>query len=164
MPVADYGRETLKGGIGGGLAGLAVGFVGVYAATARFPAFRHLTLPLKAFLVTSTGTFSGMYVALVADPDLGVYWGHFPPGEKNILKMGLYLCKSTAKVPLSLKLQPSYPPTDPLVPSKPPNTQTMDTKTPPHAPKAQSQHKERLLRNSCSGAEKTDTQSSAPLG
>ena len=33
--------------------------MGVYAATARFPAFRHLTLPLKAFLVTSAGTFAG---------------------------------------------------------------------------------------------------------
>ena len=53
-------RTTLKGGIVGGLAGLAFGAVGVYAAGARYPAFRQLTLPLRAFLMTSTGTFSGM--------------------------------------------------------------------------------------------------------
>ena len=52
---------TLKGGIGGGLAGLAVGFVGVFAATRRYHAFRSLTLPLKAFLVTSSGTFAGKF-------------------------------------------------------------------------------------------------------
>jgi len=51
--------ETLKGGIGGGIAGLAVGLAGVYGATRRYPAFRSLTLPLKAFLVTSVGTFTG---------------------------------------------------------------------------------------------------------
>ena len=50
---------TLKGGIGGGFAGLAFGAAGVYAAGARYPAFRQLTLPLRAFLITSAGTFSG---------------------------------------------------------------------------------------------------------
>ena len=55
-----YGRATLKGGIGGGFAGLALGAVGVYAAGARYPAFRQLTVPLRAFLITSAGTFSGM--------------------------------------------------------------------------------------------------------
>ena len=59
--------ETLKGGIGGGLAGLTVGFVGVYAATARYPAFRSLTLPLKAFLVTSAGTFAGKSDRILVD-------------------------------------------------------------------------------------------------
>ncbi|KAI9815796.1 MAG: hypothetical protein M1827_002192 [Pycnora praestabilis] len=56
-------NATLTGGIGGGLAGLAVGFVGVYAATRRFPAFNSLTLPLKAFLVTSSGTFAAIVSA-----------------------------------------------------------------------------------------------------
>ena len=50
---------TLKGGILGGLAGLALGSVGVYGATVRYPAFRQLTVPLRAFLVTSSGTFGG---------------------------------------------------------------------------------------------------------
>lgn len=58
--VLIYRRATLKGGIGGGLAGLALGAVGVYAAGARYPAFRQLTVPLRAFLMTSAGTFSGM--------------------------------------------------------------------------------------------------------
>jgi len=56
-------NATLKGGLAGGVAGLAVGFVGVYAATARYPAFRHLTLPLKAFLVTSSSTFAAIISA-----------------------------------------------------------------------------------------------------
>lgn len=57
-------RETVKGGIGGGIVGLAAGVAGVTAAAARFPAFRHLTLPLKAFLATSSGTFAGMSLTL----------------------------------------------------------------------------------------------------
>ncbi|MCJ1307289.1 hypothetical protein MMC25_000935 [Agyrium rufum] len=55
----EHYNATLIGGIGGGVAGLAVGLVGVYAAQTRYPAFRSLTLPLKAFLITSSGTFSG---------------------------------------------------------------------------------------------------------
>ncbi|KAL8848305.1 MAG: hypothetical protein Q9221_006659 [Calogaya cf. arnoldii] len=55
--------ETLKGGIGGGVAGLAFGALGVYAAGARFPAFRSLTIPLRAFLVTSSGTFAAIISA-----------------------------------------------------------------------------------------------------
>lgn len=51
--------ETLKGGIGGGIAGLGLGTLGVYGAAARFPAFRSLTIPLRAFLITSSGTFAG---------------------------------------------------------------------------------------------------------
>ena len=51
---------TLKGGFGGGAAGLAAGALGVYAASARYPAFRSLTLPFRAFLITSAGTFSAI--------------------------------------------------------------------------------------------------------
>lgn len=51
--------ETLKGGIGGGIVGLGLGALGVYGAAARFPAFRSLTIPLRAFLITSSGTFAG---------------------------------------------------------------------------------------------------------
>ncbi|KAL9131985.1 MAG: hypothetical protein Q9217_000195 [Psora testacea] len=50
-------NETLKGGAVGGVAGLALGAVGVYGAAVRYPAFRQLTLPLRAFLVTSSATF-----------------------------------------------------------------------------------------------------------
>lgn len=56
-------NATLKGGIGGGLLGTAVGALGVVAATRRYPAFRSLTLPLRAFLVTSSGTFCAIVAA-----------------------------------------------------------------------------------------------------
>ncbi|KAI4249119.1 MAG: hypothetical protein L6R42_009067 [Xanthoria sp. 1 TBL-2021] len=56
-------NETLKGGIGGGIAGLALGGLGVYGAAARFPAFRSLTVPLRAFLITSSGTFAAIISA-----------------------------------------------------------------------------------------------------
>lgn len=58
---ANYDSETLKGGALGGAAGLALGVGGVFAAGARFPAFRQLTLPLRAFLITSSSTFGGMW-------------------------------------------------------------------------------------------------------
>ena len=56
----DRYSATLKGGIGGGLAGITIGALGVYGATIRYPAFRQLTVPLRAFLITSSGTFAGM--------------------------------------------------------------------------------------------------------
>ncbi|KAI4200153.1 MAG: hypothetical protein LQ350_004114 [Teloschistes chrysophthalmus] len=56
-------RETLKGGFGGGFAGLGLGVAGVFLASRRFPAFRQLTLPLRAFLVTSSGTFGAIITA-----------------------------------------------------------------------------------------------------
>ena len=59
MAANDY-SETLKGGALGGFSGLALGFGGVYSAARRYPAFRQLTLPLRAFLITSSGTFGGM--------------------------------------------------------------------------------------------------------
>lgn len=60
---AQHYHQTIKGGTIGGLAGLAVGFVGVAAANRRFHFIRELTLPLKAFLVTSSGTFAGIISA-----------------------------------------------------------------------------------------------------
>ncbi len=54
-------RATLRGGIGGGILGLAVGIAGVYGASWRYPAFRHLTLPFKTFIATSAGTFTGTF-------------------------------------------------------------------------------------------------------
>ncbi|KAK4692008.1 hypothetical protein P7C71_g5115, partial [Lecanoromycetidae sp. Uapishka_2] len=56
-------KETLKGGIGGGLAGLTIGVLGVYGAGVRYPAFRQLTLPLRAFLCTSSATFAAIVSA-----------------------------------------------------------------------------------------------------
>jgi len=60
---AEHYNATIKGGIGGGLIGLTVGTLGVLGAQRRFPSFNHLTLPLKAFLVTSAGTFSAIVSA-----------------------------------------------------------------------------------------------------
>lgn len=61
----EHYNATLTGGTIGGIGGLAVGALGVFGATRRYPAFRNLTLPLRAFLVTSSGTFAGQ-LALVA--------------------------------------------------------------------------------------------------
>lgn len=57
---------TVKGGSIGGLIGTAVGAAGVMAASRRYHSFRALTVPFRAFLVASTGTFVGMssYAAL----------------------------------------------------------------------------------------------------
>lgn len=54
---AAHYNATLKGGITGGLLGLGLGTAAVFAAHRRFSTFRALTLPMKTFLVTSSGTF-----------------------------------------------------------------------------------------------------------
>lgn len=56
-------NATVKGGITGGLIGLGVGAAAVYGAHHRFATFRQLTLPLKTFLVTSSGTFCAIIQA-----------------------------------------------------------------------------------------------------
>ncbi len=60
---AAHYNETLKGGAVGGFGGLALGTLGVMAASRRFAFFRGLTLPLRAFLITSAGTFGGIVAA-----------------------------------------------------------------------------------------------------
>ncbi|KAK2813438.1 hypothetical protein FQN50_000754 [Emmonsiellopsis sp. PD_5] len=54
---------VVRGGTIGGAAGLIGGLAGVLAASKRFPTIRNLTLPMKAFLVTSAGTFVGIVAA-----------------------------------------------------------------------------------------------------
>ncbi|KAI1656868.1 hypothetical protein F4813DRAFT_113818 [Daldinia decipiens] len=56
---AHYGR-VLTGGLIGGSLGIGAGLVGVMVASRRYPVFRSLTLPFRAFLVTSTGTFGAI--------------------------------------------------------------------------------------------------------
>lgn len=56
-------NETLKGGAIGGLAGIGLGTAAVTLAAARYPFFRGLTLPLRAFLITSAATFGGIVTA-----------------------------------------------------------------------------------------------------
>lgn len=53
-------QHVLKGGAIGGGVGLAIGLGGVWAASARYPAFRSLTLPFRTFLVTSSTTFGAI--------------------------------------------------------------------------------------------------------
>jgi hypothetical protein len=47
---------TIQGGIVGGVTGLAAGSLFVFGATKRYPTFKGLTLPFRAFLIASTGT------------------------------------------------------------------------------------------------------------
>lgn len=60
---AAHYSATVKGGIVGGTVGMALGLAGVMGASKRYAAFRSLTLPFRAFLVTSTGTFGAITVA-----------------------------------------------------------------------------------------------------
>lgn len=54
--VSHY-REVIKGGIIGGTIGLGIGLGGSYVLSRRWHLFQSLTLPLKAFFITSSGTF-----------------------------------------------------------------------------------------------------------
>ncbi|KAF2854974.1 mitochondrial hypoxia responsive domain-containing protein [Plenodomus tracheiphilus IPT5] len=54
---------TIKGGSIGGLIGTGLGAVGVIAASRRYHSFRALTVPFRAFLVASTGTFVAVIAA-----------------------------------------------------------------------------------------------------
>ncbi|KAF2204352.1 mitochondrial hypoxia responsive domain-containing protein [Delitschia confertaspora ATCC 74209] len=56
-------NAVVKGGLAGSAVGLVLGGAGVFAATRRFPAFRSLTVPFRAFLVASTSTFCGIIQA-----------------------------------------------------------------------------------------------------
>lgn len=56
-------NATVKGGSIGGAIGLTAGLVAVYGASRRFPTFNSLTLPMKAFLVTSSATFASIISA-----------------------------------------------------------------------------------------------------
>lgn len=59
----EHYNATLKGGLLGGASGLGAGTLGVYAASARYPVFRGLTLPFRAFLIVSTATFASIVSA-----------------------------------------------------------------------------------------------------
>ncbi|KAJ5135542.1 uncharacterized protein N7515_004820 [Penicillium bovifimosum] len=56
-------RNVVKGGTVGGILGLAGGVAGVLLAARRYHTIRDLTLPMKSFLVTSAGTFTGIIAA-----------------------------------------------------------------------------------------------------
>ncbi|QSZ29574.1 hypothetical protein DSL72_004090 [Monilinia vaccinii-corymbosi] len=56
-------NATVKGGSIGGLVGLAVGGAALYVANSRFHTINGLTIPMKTFLVTSSGTFTAIICA-----------------------------------------------------------------------------------------------------
>jgi hypothetical protein len=60
---AAHYNATVSGGLKGGALGLLFGVGAVSLANRRSPSFRSLTLPLKAFLATSAGTFAAIIQA-----------------------------------------------------------------------------------------------------
>jgi len=60
---AAHYNAVVRGGTTGLLVGTTLGGVAVMAANRRFPGFRSLTVPFRAFLVASTGTFVGVIQA-----------------------------------------------------------------------------------------------------
>ncbi|KAJ5727771.1 hypothetical protein N7493_005591 [Penicillium malachiteum] len=60
---AAHYSSVVKGGSLGGVVGLVAGTAGVLLASRRFHTIRNLTTPMKAFLVTSSGTFVGIIAA-----------------------------------------------------------------------------------------------------
>ncbi|TGO18529.1 hypothetical protein BTUL_0009g00480 [Botrytis tulipae] len=60
---AEHYNATLKGGITGGFIGLTMGGAALYVANRRFHTIRSLTIPMKSFLVSSSGTFAAIISA-----------------------------------------------------------------------------------------------------
>ncbi|KAK2745280.1 Transcription factor iws1 [Myotisia sp. PD_48] len=56
-------KAVIKAGTIGGVLGLVGGLAGVLAGSKRYAGVRNLTLPMKAFLVSSSGTFTGIIAA-----------------------------------------------------------------------------------------------------
>lgn len=56
-------NATVKGGVIGGLAGLVLGSGAVVLASRRYPSFRALTVPFRAFLGASAGSFAAVIAA-----------------------------------------------------------------------------------------------------
>ncbi|CAI7650631.1 unnamed protein product [Penicillium manginii] len=66
---AAHYSSVVRGGTFGCLVGLVGGAAGVLLAARRFHTIRNLTVPMKAFLVTSSGTFTGIIAADHASRD-----------------------------------------------------------------------------------------------
>ncbi|RPB17195.1 hypothetical protein P167DRAFT_531452 [Morchella conica CCBAS932] len=60
---AAHYNAVLRGGITGGVVGTAVGLGTAMVLTKRWPFFKQLTLPFKAFFVSSAGTFAAIIQA-----------------------------------------------------------------------------------------------------
>lgn len=75
-------NATLKGGVLGGIMGTSIGALGVVAASRRFHSFRALTIPFRAFLVASTGTFVSVIAADRASAAYDIE--HTPEKKKQV--------------------------------------------------------------------------------
>jgi len=71
---------TIKGGSIGGLLGTGVGAVAVIAASRRYHSFRALTIPFRAFLIASSGTFAAV---IAADRASAAYDTEHTPEKKR---------------------------------------------------------------------------------
>ncbi|CAK7203410.1 Replication factor C, subunit RFC4 [Sporothrix eucalyptigena] len=60
---AAHYSAVLRGGAIGGATGLALGLAGVIGASKRYAGFRNLTVPFRAFLVSSSATFGAIILA-----------------------------------------------------------------------------------------------------
>ncbi|KAL1602389.1 Replication factor C, subunit RFC4 [Paraconiothyrium brasiliense] len=75
-------NATVKGGTIGGLIGTAVGAAAVVGASRRYPSFRALSVPFRAFLVTSSGSFVAVIAADRASNQFDIE--HNPEKQREI--------------------------------------------------------------------------------
>ncbi|KAF1833905.1 mitochondrial hypoxia responsive domain-containing protein [Decorospora gaudefroyi] len=73
---------TVKGGTIGGVVGLAIGGAAVSLASRRYHSFRALTVPFRAFLVASAGTFIAVIEADRASAQYAIE--HTPEKKRQI--------------------------------------------------------------------------------
>jgi Hypoxia induced protein conserved region len=101
---AAHYHTTVAGGLKGGALGLLFGVGAVSLAHHRFPSFRSLTLPLKAFLATSAGTFAAIIQADRASQAFETSRHHpFSAPYKDQVQRELELAR--ANEPLSQRLR-----------------------------------------------------------
>ncbi|CAD6441737.1 b73aca27-5ca4-498d-bb36-b7279ed920b0 [Sclerotinia trifoliorum] len=99
---AAHYNATLKGGITGGLIGLAVGGSALYVANRRFHTIRSLTIPMKSFLVSSSGTFAAI---ISADRASRAYEWNRDPSRKYKDKSTLLLEQERANETTAQRLK-----------------------------------------------------------
>jgi hypothetical protein len=79
---AAHYNATIKGGAIGGVIGTAIGAAAIVGASRRFHSFRSLTVPFRAFLGASTGTFAAVIAADRASAAYDIE--HNPEKKKEI--------------------------------------------------------------------------------
>lgn len=103
---------TVKGGSIGGLIGLALGGAGLAVANKRVPSVRALTVPFKAFLVTSAGTFTAV---IAADRASAAYDAKYNPEKRREIErerersQALHAGKTTLQLAKEWATENRYP-------------------------------------------------------